>query len=107
MVDDGGYKYSLFDLIPQTAVNNDLPVDQPSKSFNKLLQLVPTPSQIQLVESDIDYSDSAINQVGNVIVGSSDLDEKLWDKTFKIRLTSKKTGKKLDINVKYEITREQ
>ena len=107
LVDDGGYKYSTFELVNQSSITNKVSINQPSKSFKKLLELVPSPSQLQLEEGELDYSDSAINQVGNISVGSNELSEKLWDKTFKVRLTSKKTGKKLDINVKYEITREQ
>lgn len=107
LVDDGGYKYSTFELVNHSSITNKVSINQPSKSFKKLLELVPSPSQLQLEEGELDYSDSAINQVGNISVGSNELSEKLWDKTFKVRLTSKKTGKKLDINVKYEITREQ
>ena len=36
-------------------------------------------------------------QGGNVSLGEAD--KSVWDKKFKIRLTSKKTGKKLDINL--------
>ena len=48
-------------------------------------------------DSNLDYEKSASDQVGNLIVGTAQ--EKLWDKRFKIRLTSKKTAKKLDLNM--------
>jgi|ETNvirnome_2_300_1030623.scaffolds.fasta_scaffold00234_4 hypothetical protein len=40
----------------------------------------------------------------NNILGVSTLNDKVWDKVFKIRLSSKKTGKKLDLNLTFKNT---
>ena len=58
-------------------------------------------NQIQLITTDVDYSQEATEQIGNVQVG--DVEELIWDKTFKIRLTSKKTGRKIDLNITYNL----
>ena len=105
LVNDGGYKYSLFDIMPASQITDKSPVDAVSKPFKKLFQLIPSPAQVILDDSAVDYSDFAANQIDNFVVGSAKT--KIWDQTFKIRLTSKKTGRKLDINVTYEVKREQ
>ena len=51
--------------------------------------------------SKADFSKKANSEIDNVKVGLAD--DSIWDKKFKIRLTSKKTNKKLDINVVYNI----
>jgi hypothetical protein len=103
MVDDGGYKYSLFktlfqeDLVEETYI-------EPSKPFKKLLQLQPNLSHLIMNTEDIDFDDSAQTQLSNLIVGIAE--DSLWNKTFKIRLISKKTAKKVDINVTYNLKQE-
>jgi hypothetical protein len=57
-----------------------------------------------LDDSLVDYGGNAADQITNVVVGNADT--KVWDKTFKVRLTSKKTGKKIDINVTYNLRTE-
>tara|TARA_Y100000296_G_scaffold52586_1_gene60192 strand:- start:842 stop:3634 length:2793 start_codon:yes stop_codon:yes gene_type:complete len=99
LINDGGYTYGMFDLF----FEEDLEVDvftNPSVAFKKLIQLQPNMSQIELDDENVDYDDIAANQLENMSLGTTD--ELIWDKTFKIRLTSKKTGRKIDLNVTYK-----
>ena len=103
MVNDGGYLYSVFntikipELVEQTKRRT-------SKSFKKLLQFTPQINQVTLVQDEIDYSQTAGSQVDKLTIGSSE--DLIWDKTFKIRLTSKKTNKKIDLNITYKLESE-
>ena len=99
LVNDGGYVYGMFDIL----FEEDLEIDNfinPSANFKKLIQLQPNISQINFNDENVDYSDSASNQLANMKIGIAD--DPIWDQTFKIRLTSKKTGKKMDLNVTYK-----
>jgi len=101
LVNDGGYIYSIF-----TEHSDDdlakMPENNQTKAFKKLIHLVPNIGQIEFVDDNVDYSKPAETQKSNIQVGSSQ--DSLFGKTFKIRLTSKKTGKKLDLNVTYNLT---
>ena len=101
LVDDGGYKFSLFDVIYESEfeVAKNLEVAQP---LRKLMRILPSPQNIIIDDSGIDYAQPALDQIGNLAVGT-DLAESIWDKKFKFRLTSRKTGKKIDLNVTYRI----
>ena len=99
LVNDGGYTYGMFDIL----FEDDLEIDNfinPSEAFKKLLQLQPSMSQIAFQDEDVDYSQTAASQLN--LMGLGVAEEPLWDKTFKIRLTSKKTGRKIDLNVSYK-----
>ena len=103
LVDDGGYIYSLFSILSEEEFEHDQ-FAKPSISFKKLLQLQPNLKQLELDTRNADFSRSASSQMENVEVGDSDVP--VWDRTFKLRLTSKKTGKKLDLNVTFKVKKE-
>ena len=100
LVSDGGYKFANFEAF----FENELSVPPPSetiKSFKKLINISPSISNLIVDHTAVDYSDSAENQIQNVSFGTSE--NVIWDKKYKIRLTSKKTGKKIDINITHKL----
>ena len=102
LVDDGGYKYSLFDVLSELQEVDSF--TKPSKEFKKLFQIKPNVLQLSIDDKLVDYDETAADNVEDLQIGMAD--DLMWGKTFKLRLTSKKTGKKLDINVNYILERE-
>ena len=105
LVDDGGYKYTIFnDLFEEDLAVNSF--TNPTAPVKKLFQIIPDIEQLVFDTSNVDFSDTAASQIGNLSVGASALEESIFDQTFKIRLTSKKTGKKIDLNLTFNLTEE-
>jgi hypothetical protein len=104
LIDDGGYKYSVFKDLFDEDLDSDIFI-QPSKTFKKLIHILPNLKQLMLNTSKIDFNDHAANQLENLGVGTH-VNDRLWGKTFKIRLTSKKTSKKADLNLTFNLTEE-
>ena len=100
LVDDGGYKYAVFNILFESELGEEVFVN-PLKPFKKVLQLQPNISQLLLDSSEANFDNYAIDEAANVSVGSAE--DPIWDQTFKLRLTSKKTGKKIDFNITYKI----
>lgn len=103
LVDDGGAVYPIVNLYQLPVVGGSVP----TKTLKKILQVYPSLEQVtakldsNLVDgSGNEYQDP--NDVSDVVLGSEALEDSVWGKTFKIRLTSKKTGKKIDMNVTLE-----
>ena len=103
LVNDGGYIYSVFNIIKISELAEQTK-RRTSKAFKKLLQLTPQINQVTLIQDEIDYSQTAGSQVDKLTIGSSE--DLIWDKTFKIRLSSKKTNKKIDLNITYKLESE-
>jgi|6_EtaG_2_1085325.scaffolds.fasta_scaffold01114_5 hypothetical protein len=103
LVSDGGYKYSLFDNLFEQDLKSD-PYVGASKEFKKLLQVFPTPPQLQLVNNGADLTQTAASQLDKIDIGTTD--DSIFGQTFKVRLTSKKTGKKIDLNLSFNLQEE-
>ena len=98
LVNDGGYKYGTFEVIfEEDLVTEDF--DKSSVSFKNIFQLKPNMNQMTMNTEASNYDNRAIEEYEKVKIGSSN--DLIWGKTFKIRLTSKKTGKKIDLNITY------
>ena len=102
LIDDGGYKYSTFDVIFETDLEKD-PDRQDSIPMKKLLQVSPAMRHIGIDDSQADYGEPAATQVEAIHGKIGSATELIWGKTFKFRLTSKKTGRKIDLNIKYNL----
>ena len=100
LVNDGGYLYSLFEEYSDSDFEEEIP-SAIAEQFKKIFHLKPNIGQLVFDDSEVDYSNNAFEEIQNMAVGS--LQESIFDKTFKIRLTSKKTGKKIDLKVTYKL----
>jgi len=106
LVDDGGYKYSIFENLFEKDLQEDV-FTNPSTSLKKLLQILPNIDQLSLNTDNVDFAETAESQLSNLEVGLTD--DPLFGKdypSFKIRLTSKKTGKKIDLNLRFNLNEE-
>lgn len=99
LINDGGYKYALFDTLFEEDLIED-PHKESTTQFGKILQLVPPLHQTQVKAHGADFS-KPLNQEQYNEVDIGTAEDTIWGKTFKIRLTSKKTGKKIDLNITY------
>jgi len=100
LVSDGGYLYALFNVYHEEDLEKNIFVS-PSRNLRKLIQLQPNMSQLALNTDLVDFTQEASSQLENLKIGSAD--DLIWDKKFKVRLTSKKTGKKIDLNITYKL----
>jgi len=100
LVNDGGYKYAIFGVLYEQHLRA-APPKNTTISMKKLLQIQPNMNQITLDTTDVDFNKKAATQINKVNVGVAK--ELIWGKRFKIRMISKKTGKKVDLNIKFKM----
>mgnify|MGYP003149091282 CR=1 FL=1 len=102
LVEDGGYKYVIFNILHETDLIESA-FKTPTKTFKKILNIKPNLRHLEFNDEDVDFTGHSYEQINNLSVGQYDLEEPIWGKTFKLRLTSKKTGKKIDLNITYNL----
>ena len=99
LINDGGYVYGLFNQLSEDELVEP-PPKSPTLSIKNLLNVVPNIQHLQLDTSDVDFTNNSVREKSNIKLGDGSTD--FWNQKFKIRLTSKKTGRKLDINLTFE-----
>jgi len=102
MVNNSGAIYSVVKIVDFAKPD----IKTTTKPFRKYLQIVPTFDQKQFVniEKLIEENDSACKcepQLGSVFTVENPDIKNAAARRFKIRLTSKSTGKKVDLNVRF------
>lgn len=97
MVDERGAIFPLIEIVDFTSETPKMC----ARPFKKFIQITPALPHTLINEekSKIQDIDTA-RDVKNVFLGIKD--ETVWGKKFKIRLTSKKTGKKIDFNIDFQ-----
>lgn len=100
LVDDDGAIYpivELFDISKYRLNDNVL-----EKKMMKLLHIVPTISQGMIDEkrSNLETAPSADSSGKDIVLGMTQ--EPIWGKQFKVRLVSRSTGRKIDLNINFK-----
>ena len=98
LINDGGYVYGLFNQLSEDELVEQPPTI-PTLAIKNLFNVVPNIQHLQFDTSNVDFSDNSVDQIGALTLGTA---EEFWNEKFKIRLTSKKTGRKVDLNLTFE-----
>lgn len=105
LYNDGGAGYPIIRHYDLSSPNPKTP----TKSARKIIQIIPRIAQVFLNEEASGLIDAGVVQPAagnnNIVLGNQA--EPLFGKKFKIRLTSKSTGKKVDLNVNFKTKRLQ
>ena len=101
MVYDKGAHYPVIRLYDM----NTTPDVTQTKTGRRFIQVIPNIEQTLINESKsgFDEYNSAKDVTSKLTYGHSQ--ESIWNKKFKVRLTSTKTGKKIDINLRFKTKR--
>jgi len=97
MVDDGTSVYPVVEIIE---IEQPV-VKTPFKTGRRMLHILPNIRHRLINEDASGFEDveSAKQLGGNILIGEAD--SPVWDNKFKIRLTSRKTGRKIDLNLQF------
>jgi len=108
--DNGGAPVLLTQVYP--LIRRKEPPQAPSQCANKYIYITPNTSQLQLNRQESGLIDSVTGgKVSAIPAGTKPAlgltEEVVWGKKFKIRLVSKKTGKKIDFKVEFKTEHEE
>jgi hypothetical protein len=95
------------DLLVETFnIRETVPDYNVDKKITKLIHIAPSIRDFFIDETGAEELDSYLENLDKIKMG---VDENFsaWGKTYKIRIKSNNTGKKIDINVNFKLTREQ
>ena len=103
MVDDSGAVYPLVEVIELRP--EGFFTKRRTKSMRKYIQLVPALPQTLLNEEELfkggpRTSPQITDSYNSLPIGV--MNEGVWDQKYKVRLVSKKTGRKIDINLEFK-----
>jgi hypothetical protein len=81
----------------------EVETSQPTLKFQQLMQITPALQHVIIDESQPALTDkeSLRGNLNKILVGLKD--ERLWGKTFKIRVASTSSGKKIDLNLTFNV----
>ncbi len=97
LVNDNGSIYLLMNLFEFELESTQ---SEPSRSFRRLLQIKPNLVQTFFKDEISDYSSAT--EIPESIDPLGQAEEAVWNKKFKVRLTSKKTGRIIDLNMTFK-----
>ena len=103
MVDDSGAVYPLIEVVQLRPPG--FFTKRKTKSMRKYIQLIPSLPQTLLNEEQLFNGGPRISpqindSFNNLPIGV--MNEGVWDQKYKVRLVSKKTGRKIDINLEFK-----
>ena len=104
MVDNGGQIFLRQDIFMF-----EQPQETFSKSGRRFIYIEPSTQQVVFEQSVDENGDldpnigiANVNVAPNDTILGGDLEDKVWNNSYKIRVTSAKTGRKLDLNVTFK-----
>ena len=99
LVEDEGAVFPSVRVVP---LRGDEKPTEKTKKLRRFLQIKPQLSQVVVNSADpaaADWPEGSAPNGGSLPMGIDN--ESIWGKKFKIRLTSRKSGKKIDLNVSF------
>mgnify|MGYP003644584755 FL=1 len=99
MVDNSGQIF-----LRQNLFMFEVPKETFTKTGRRFIYIEPSLQQTVLEEPSAAGAPSGNNLPNSTILGANGLQKKIWNETMKIRLTSKKTGRKMDLNLTFKNT---
>jgi len=89
-------------FVKQRVFNYEAPKDDFVKDGRRFIYIEPSFAQVALASDALDATAPSIALPPPVSILGADGVNKVWTKEFKVRLTSKKTGRKLDLNLTFK-----